>query len=131
MPNQLIHFLAPARIKRYRSFLKVSAHEEIYRAYCWNYAVSASVFPLLGYPKSLDEGLKNLRACLEDCMTISCWIDATALDALKRSVWYRQFRELSTRDCFNSWVRVGLPESVERATWRCAEYASKVGLNTP
>jgi hypothetical protein len=48
MPNQLIHFLAPARISGYRSFLKLSTHDEVYRAYCWNYAVSASVFPLLG-----------------------------------------------------------------------------------
>jgi hypothetical protein len=277
MPNQLIHFLAPARISGYRSFLKLSTHDEVYRAYCWNYAVSASVFPLLGcvemhlrdavhremstrhapagaanphsypwydwnqgshypllnkarddvyallyvkktgllahpapstddvvasltfgfwtnlfrsftpvqapqliprilpnhhivtpaqwgsksvraalndhlriandfrnrvahheplfkfrykqkYPKSLNEGLKNLRACLEDCLTVSGWVDTTARDALKRSLWYRQFRELSTKDCFNSWVRVGLPEAAAGLTWRCAEYASKVGL---
>jgi hypothetical protein len=80
------------------------------------------------YPKSLNEGLKNLRACLEDCLTVSGWVDTTARDALKRSLWYRQFRELSTKDCFNSWVRVGLPEAAAGLTWRCAEYASKVGL---
>lgn len=46
--NHLVHFLAPARIARYRSFLKLSSNEEVYRAYAWNYAISAMVFPLLG-----------------------------------------------------------------------------------
>lgn len=48
MPHSLIAFLAPSRIAGYRSFLKVTTDEEIYRAYCWNYALSASVFPLMG-----------------------------------------------------------------------------------
>jgi hypothetical protein len=48
MPNQLIHFLAPARIASYRNFLKISSTEHVYRAYNWNYAISATVFPLLG-----------------------------------------------------------------------------------
>jgi Abi-like protein len=48
MPSRLIHILAPARISRYRSFLKLNTNEQVYRAYCWNYALSAAVFPLLG-----------------------------------------------------------------------------------
>ena len=47
-PNHLIYFLAPARIARYRNFLKLTLNEEVYRAYAWNYAISAMVFPLLG-----------------------------------------------------------------------------------
>ena len=46
--NHLVHFLAPARIARYRSFLKLATNEEVHRAYAWNYAISAMVFPLLG-----------------------------------------------------------------------------------
>lgn len=46
--NHLVHFLAPARIARYRSFLKLTTNEEVRRAYAWNYAISATVFPLLG-----------------------------------------------------------------------------------
>lgn len=48
MSQRLIHILAPARISRYRSFLKLTSHEQVYRAYCWNYAISAAVFPILG-----------------------------------------------------------------------------------
>lgn len=46
--NHFIHFLAPARINRYRSFLRLTNSEEVHRAYEWNYAISAMVFPLLG-----------------------------------------------------------------------------------
>lgn len=46
--NHLVHFLAPARISRYRSFLKLTTNEEVHRAYAWNYAIAAMVFPLLG-----------------------------------------------------------------------------------
>ncbi len=46
--NHLVHFLAPARIAGYRSFLKFTTNEEVRRAYAWNYAISAMVFPLLG-----------------------------------------------------------------------------------
>lgn len=48
MSDQLIHFLAPARIARYRQYLKLSTNEEVYRAYQWNYEIAAVVFPLLG-----------------------------------------------------------------------------------
>ena len=44
--NHLVHFLAPARIAGYRSFLKLTTNEEVRRAYAWNYAISAMVFPL-------------------------------------------------------------------------------------
>ena len=46
--SHLVHFLAPARIAGYRSFLKLTSNEEVRRAYAWNYAISAMVFPLLG-----------------------------------------------------------------------------------
>lgn len=46
--THLTHFLAPARIARYRSFLSLTTDEQVYRAYAWNYALSAMVFPLLG-----------------------------------------------------------------------------------
>lgn len=46
--KHLFHFLTPARIARYRSFLKLTTNEEVRRAYAWNYAISAMVFPLLG-----------------------------------------------------------------------------------
>lgn len=47
-PGRLTDFLAPARIARYRSFLKLKSDEEVYNAYCWNYAIAAAAFPLLG-----------------------------------------------------------------------------------
>jgi len=46
--HHLTHFLAPARIARYRSFLNLKTDAQVYRAYSWNYALSAMVFPLLG-----------------------------------------------------------------------------------
>lgn len=47
-PGRLTDFLAPARIARYRSFLRLRSDEEVYHAYCWNYAIAAAAFPLLG-----------------------------------------------------------------------------------
>ena len=44
----LVHFWARARIAGYRSFLKLTNNTEVRRAYAWNYAISAMVFPLLG-----------------------------------------------------------------------------------
>jgi len=46
--HHLTHFLAPARIARYRSFLNLKTNAQVYRAYSWNYALSAMVFPILG-----------------------------------------------------------------------------------
>jgi len=43
-----MRFLAPARIARYRSFLKLTTDQEVYCAYTWNYAISAMVFPIVG-----------------------------------------------------------------------------------
>lgn len=46
--DHLTHFLAPARIAGYRGFLNLKTSAQVYRAYAWNYALSAMVFPLLG-----------------------------------------------------------------------------------
>jgi hypothetical protein len=46
--HHLTHFLAPARIARYRSFLNLKTNDQVHQAYAWNYAISAMVFPLLG-----------------------------------------------------------------------------------
>lgn len=277
MPVPLTTFLAPARISGYRSFLKLRTDEEVCNAYCWNYAVSAALFPLLGciemhlrdavhatmaeryappgtanlhgyawydqtlpshfplqnralqavedllyvsrsrrlkspppttddvvasltfgfwanlfrtlapveapriipavfpyhpirnpkrwgnsavrrplddqlrvandfrnrvahheplfkfryngaYPTNLARGLSNLRACMNDCFVISNWINPAASETLERSIWYRQFDQLSVLDNFRSWVRFGAPEGMVQLQWRCAGVATDAGL---
>ncbi len=279
MPSRLIHILAPARISRYRNFLKLRTNEQIYRAYCWNYALSAAVFPLLGcvemhlrdsvhrtlstqyapagttnpleypwydwtqpkfyplqnksrddvykllhekktglrktqqpttddvvasltfgfwtnllrtftpvqapkvisaifphhyimkpeqwgnkdnrnalneylqilnnfrnrvahheplfkfrydkrYPKNLKTGLENLRACVQNCLVMSEWINPISRESLEQSLWFKQFQELSTLDCFYSWVLVGIPHYEEKSEIRCARFATSSMVGT-
>lgn len=80
------------------------------------------------YPKNLEQGLKNLRSCMKDSLEISAWADASAYKSLVESHWYRQFLQLTTKDCFVSWVKVEVPLHIEAITWRCPDFARKMDL---
>jgi hypothetical protein len=53
MPSRIIAALAPARVASYKSFLKLDTADQIHGAYCWNYELVASIFPLIGAVEAL------------------------------------------------------------------------------
>lgn len=83
------------------------------------------------YPANVKAGLANLRACVQDCLTVSGWIDQAARASLEQSIWFSQFRELATVDGFNSWVLVGIPSHLETLNLRCARFATSSATGAP
>lgn len=80
MTSQLIHFLASPRVSSYKTFLKLHSPEEVYRAYCWNYAISAAVFPLLGSVEM------HLRDSVNKAM--SGWRASPGSGSTSNPTWY-------------------------------------------